>query len=458
MPSHVESPPMNRRRFLQSVAAGAAASVLPWGSLMGETSAAPARRPNILLIVADDLGYGELSCQGCKDIPTPHIDSIAAAGVRFTQGYVSAPLCSPSRAGLATGRYQQRFGHEFNPGHEAAAGFGLPRSETMLSERLKGMGYATGMVGKWHLGFKEGLTPTHRGFDEFFGFLAGAHPYIPGQGAAILRGEKPIVEKEYLTDAFAREATAFIDNHHDHPFFLYVPFNAVHSPLQSVQKYMARFPNLKDKRRIYAGMTAAMDDAVGAMLGRLRKHSLEEDTLVFFISDNGGPTPHTTSSNVPLRGFKGHVWEGGIRLPFMMQWKNHLPAGAVCREPAISLDIHPTAVAAAGKAIDPAWKLDGVNLLPYLKGENAAAPHETLYWRMGDNKYAVRHGDWKMLIEEGHPAPGLFNLAKDIGEKNDLSADKPAKLKELQGLYRAWDAQLAKPRWAAGRRKARKTL
>jgi arylsulfatase A-like enzyme len=404
-----------------------------------------ARRPNIVLIVADDLGYGELTVQGfAKDIPTPNIDAIAAHGVRFTQGYVSAPLCSPTRAGLATGRYQQRFGHEFNPGprDHASSTFGLPRTETMLAERMRSFGYATGMVGKWHLGFQPELTPPQRGFDSFFGFLGGAHAYLPGQkGASILRGNTPIVEQEYLTDAFAREAVAFVERHKAEPFFLYLPFNAVHNPLQAPEKYLTRFPGIKDqKRRTYAAMTAAMDDAVGRVMGKLDELKLTGETLVVFISDNGGPTPATSSGNGPLRGYKSQVWEGGIRIPFMMQWPGRLPAGAIYAQPVISLDLHPTIVAAIGEAISPAWKLDGVNLLPFLTGGTSGRPHQTLYWRMGE-KHAIRDGDWKVTVEP-RTAPALFNLAQDIGEKTDLSSKHPETMKALVAKYDAWSAQM----------------
>jgi arylsulfatase A-like enzyme len=423
-------------RASQAEAPAAAAAAVP----------DPARKPNIVLIVADDLGYGELTVQGFeKDIPTPNIDAIAKRGVRFTQGYVSAPLCSPTRAGLATGRYQQRFGHEFNPGPQdnARSTFGLPRSETMLAERLKTLGYATGMVGKWHLGFTHEFMPIQRGFDSFFGFLGGAHAYLPGQkGASIYRGNTPIVEKDYLTDAFAREAVAFIDQHREEPFFLYLPFNAVHAPLQAPEKYLKRFPNIADpKRRTFAAMTAAMDDAVGRVLGKLDELKLTGQTLVVFISDNGGPTPTTSSGNGPLRGFKGQIWEGGIRLPFMMQWPGRLPAARIYDQPVISLDVYPTIIAATGAAISPEWKLDGVDLMPFLTGTAGGRPHETLYWRMGQ-KHAIRDGDWKVTVEPGTP-PGLFNLANDLGEKTDLSLNNPEKMKELVAKYDAWSAQMA---------------
>jgi len=420
-------------------------------NILGPGQRSIGKKPNIILIVADDLGYGELGCQGNKEIPTPNIDSIARNGVRFTQAYVTAPLCSPSRAGLMTGRYQQRFGHEFNPGKPTnpSEDFGLPLSETLLPARLKELGYKTGMVGKWHLGSKPDFHPQKRGFDEFFGFLGGAHAYLRTDAGAdpILRGTEPVSEQEYLTDAFAREAEAFIERHHEETFFLYLPFNAVHMPLQSIQKYLDRFPHIKDeKRKTFAAMASAMDDAVGRVLKKVRKHKLEENTLLFFISDNGGPTLTTTSSNAPLRGYKAQVLEGGIRLPFMMQWKGQVRAGKVYELPVSSLDIHATALVAAGGAVTPDKKLDGADLLPFLAGKNSARPHDTLCWRMGE-KCAIRHGDWKLVKEQGEKEWSLYNLAEDKGEKENLAAKFPARIQELSGLYAAWEKQLQQPKW-----------
>ncbi|MCX8036918.1 MAG: sulfatase-like hydrolase/transferase [Candidatus Sumerlaeia bacterium] len=441
---------LTRRQFLHTSAAAAtlaATGAAPWAAPVAER---PNRKPNILVIVADDLGYRELGVQGCPDIPTPHIDSIAKNGVRFTDGYVSCPICAPTRAGLLTGRYQQRYGFETNPGPEqyAAENFGLPRSETTLAERLKAFGYATGMVGKWHVGFKPELTPPQRGFDEFFGFLGGANNYIPSRARnTIFRGNETVNEEEYLTDAFGREAVAFIEKNKDKPFFLYLPFNAVHSPLEAIEKYLARFPNISDpKRRTYAAMTAAMDDAVGRVLETLRRLNLEDNTLIFFVSDNGGPTLQTTSSNLPLRGYKAQVLEGGIRVPFLVQWKSRLPAGKVYAHPVIQLDIFPTAVAAAGETISPEWKLDGVNLLPYLTGEKQEGPHETLYWRFNQQR-ALRQGDWKLIVQTAGAKPSLYNLADDIGEANDLAGKMPDKVKELESVWQAWNAQLMAPQW-----------
>jgi arylsulfatase A-like enzyme len=366
--------------------------------------------------------------------------------------------CSPTRAGFLTGRYQQRFGHEFNPGRGADAG--LPLQEVTLADRLKAAGYATGLVGKWHLGSAPKFNPVNRGFQEFFGFLGGAHSYFPGQGAALLRGTQPVEEKEYLTDAFAREAVAFIDRHQQEPFFLYLAFNAVHTPMHATDQYLGRFPHIEDKmRRTYAAMTAAMDDAVGRVLGKLRSAGLEENTLIFFFSDNGGPTMKGTtingSRNDPLRGSKRTTLEGGIRVPFLVQWKGRLPAGKTYDQPVIALDIFPTALAAAGVEAKGDRKLDGVNLLPYLEGKDSRPPHEALYWRMGQ-QMAIRKGDWKLVRTDWEGKLSglqLYNLAEDIGEKNDLAAKYPEKVKELESAWNRWNAELAKPLWGGSAKK-----
>jgi arylsulfatase A-like enzyme len=396
-------------------------------------------RPNILVILADDLGYGELGCQGGKDVPTPHIDSLAKNGIRFTNGYVSCPVCSPSRAGLMTGRSGVRFGIELNPGFSHA--IGLPRSEKTIAEYLKAAGYATGMFGKWHLGFKPAMQPTGRGFDEYFGFLGGAHSYVDAEGDhdpanTITRNGQKVKSIDYTTDAFGREAVAFIEKHHDQPWFVYLPFNATHGPLQAPEKYTSRFPNLQGGRRTFAGMLSALDDNVGSVLAKLRELKLEDDTLIFFLSDNGAPNhADTKNSNLPLRGYKAELLEGGIREPFIIQWKGRLPAGKVDDRPIIALDILPTALAAVG--VSGAANLDGVNLLPYLTGEKDGSPHSALCWRYSGQR-AVRMGDWK-LLHMGKKTQ-LYNLAADIGEKHDLAAKEPAKVKELEAAYQAWNA------------------
>jgi len=447
--------PLLSRAWLAAILGLAAG--LPVGAVPADTP----RRPNIIILLADDLGYADVGFQGCKDIPTPNLDALAKSGVRCTNGYVSGPYCSPTRAGLLTGRYQTRFGHEFNPG--AGPEIGLPLTETTIADRFKAAGYATGLVGKWHLGGAAKFQPPKRGFDDYFGFLGGAHAYFPEKGAPIFRGTNAVEEKTYLTDAFAREAVAFIDQHKKDPFFLYLAFNAVHTPMQATDDRLKKFEAITDKtRRTYAAMTLAMDEAVGQVLDKLRAEKLEEDTLLFFFSDNGGPTmPGTTingSRNTPLRGSKRTTLEGGIRVPFVVSWKGKLPAGKVYEQPIIQLDLLPTALAAAGVEAKAEWKLDGVNLLPYLEGKNSSTPHDTLYWRFGE-QMAIRQGDWKLVrydpVADGQ-AKGkatplkLYNLSKDIGEADDLAATQPDKLKELETVWQKWNAQLARPLWGAG--------
>lgn len=395
------------------------------------------RRPNIVMIVADDLGYADLGVQGSAEIVTPNIDSIARNGIRFTQGYVTAPVCNASRAALLTGRYQQRFGVELlsNPS--------LPLSETMLSERLKPLGYATGLVGKWHLGSQAQFLPQQRGYDEFFGFLPALHSYTVWNqpGNPILRGTQAVSENTYLTDAFTREAVDFIQRKQSQPFYLYLAYNAAHSPLQATPEYLARNQHISNNnRRTFAAMMTALDDGVGKVLAKLRELNLEENTLVIFHSDNGGDPSDNTSLNTPFNGEKFQLYEGGIRVPVMLQWKGYLPAGVVNTTPVIALDMFTTAVSAAlGSRFSDA-RLDGVNLFPFLKGVETAPPHEVLYWRYGAPQYAVRAGDWKLLFLEN--TLRLYDLATDPGERTNLAETNPAKRNELKLLYDQWNAQL----------------
>jgi arylsulfatase A-like enzyme len=431
-------------------------AALAMAAVLGCVTAAHAK-PNILVIVGDDMGYADIGVHGCKDIPTPHIDSLAKNGVRCTSGYVSCPYCSPTRAGLLTGRYQNRFGHEFNPGPTPSEEFGLPLSETTLAQHLKDAGYSAGMVGKWHLGQELKFQPPSRGFQEFYGFLGGARSFFPYEGGApsinqaLFRGYEQLPENEpYTTDAFAREATAFIDRHAKDPWFLYLTFNAVHTPMHATDKYVARFKDVPDQgRRTYCGMMSAMDDAIGAVLKKLDENRLTENTLIFFVSDNGGP-PSNSSNNGQLRGHKTSTWEGGIRVPYLVQWKGTLPAGKTYDQPVIQLDIAPTALVAARGEEKTDLKFDGVNLLPYLQNKVTAPPHEALLWRFGE-QMAVRHGNYKLVKATGNDKPELYDLAADIGESKDLSNNKPEVMKDLQSRYDAWNKTLAEPRWVAPR-------
>ncbi len=418
------------------------------------------RKPNIVVILADDVGWGEFGFQGNKQIPTPNIDSIAQNGVRFTNGYVAATYCSPSRAGFLTGRYPTRFGHEFNPDvNGPRTPYGLPLTETTMADRFKALGYATCAVGKWHLGITPEFLPMRRGFEEFFGTDGNTRYFKPPNFIDSRKSDKvtPVTDEGfYTTDAFGQRATQWLGEHKDKPFFLYLPFNANHAPLQAPQKYIDRFPEIaNEKRRTFAAMMSAMDDAVGLVLAKVREMGQEENTLIFFFSDNGAPTS-TTSSNGPLRGNKMTTSEGGTRIPFSVQWKGKIPAGQTYDFPIQNLDILPTSLVAAGVAIDPAWKLDGVDLMPFLTGTNKSMPHETLYWRYGE-QWAIRKGDWKLVVSkiDGN-RQRLINLAEDISEANDLSAKNPEKVKELLEDWQAWNAQQIAPLWAPADAKAKK--
>lgn len=453
-------------------------------------------RPNVIFIVADDLGYGEPGCYGGREIPTPNLDALAAGGVRFTQGYVTASFCAPSRAALLTGRYQTRFGYENNPTGllNADPRIGLPAGERTLAERLRGVGYATGLVGKWHLGGTPAFHPLRRGFDEFFGFLHEGHTYVPppansvttwlrrtalpdgGKGRwvspdgrtiwtthmgntepdynadnPILRDSQPVYETANLTDAFTREACDFIRRHRAQPFFLYLAYNAVHSPLQAADRYLEKFRHIPDvHRRIFAALLAHLDDGVGAVLATLRETGLERDTLVVFLSDNGGPTRELTSSNAPLRGEKSTVYEGGLRVPFIVRWPARLPAGIAADVPVISMDATATALAAAGVELE-AKQRDGLDLLPLLAPAAGASPLEprTFYWRTGA-RAALRHHDWKIVRQPVRGAAAaweLYDLATDPAEQTNLVAREPARLAELVARWEAWSAEQAKPIW-----------
>jgi arylsulfatase A-like enzyme len=438
-------------------------------------------RPNILLIVGDDMGFADIGVNGCKDIPTPNLDALAAAGARCTNGYVSAPYCSPARAGMLTGRYQTRFGHEMNPGQdksnkkaskkatvgskeqdealESTGGDGLPVSETLIAKRFKDVGYATALIGKWHLGSAPQFRPQQRGFEDFYGFLGGMHGYFPDAKPLMLRGDVHEHENEYLTDAFGREASAFIDKNADKPFFLYLAFNAVHTPMNATDDRLEKFKELKDeKRRTYAAMMSAMDDNIGKVLNKVREKNLDKKTLVFFISDNGGPTMKGTtinaSRNDPFRGSKRTTLEGGIHVPFFVRWPGHVPEGKLYDKPVIQLDIVPTALAAAGITAPPSAKLDGFDLVPYLNGKEKSGPHDTLYWRFGP-QMAIRRADWK-LVRYDPAVDGkdgvvtdakLYNLKDDVGEAQDLIKSNSDKAKELQAAWDKWNELNVPPLW-----------
>jgi arylsulfatase A-like enzyme len=405
-------------------------------------------RPNIVLIVVDDLGYGDLGVHGSRQIRTPHLDALARAGVRFTNGYSSAPMCAPSRAGLLTGRDQNRFGYTGTVGpfrYQARHGIGVPRTEILLSEFLQDAGYATAAVGKWHLGVNPPFRPLARGFDAFFGHLGGAHRYFHwGHGlfGPVFRNDTAVRGSEYLTQAFTREAVVFIESHREKPFFLYLAHTAIHVPHEAPEHHIAAYATLQPKeRRVVAGMMRSLDEGIGQVLQALKAQGIEDDTLVIFLSDNGGFPP--ASSNAPFRGGKGSLLEGGIRVPFFAKWPRVLAAGQVYEPPVSALDVFPTVLAAAGLDPPPDRALDGVNLLPHLTAETAAVPHPALYWRMGD-QVAIRRGPLKLVRywrEETEPVLTeyqLFDLSQDPAETRELSRQRPKLARQLAGELESW--------------------
>jgi arylsulfatase A-like enzyme len=438
---------------------GAMAVSIPLAAAANET------KPNLVVIMTDDMGYADTGFNGCKDIPTPNIDRIARNGVRCTSGYVAYPVCGPSRAAFMTGRYGQRFGFERNPQYRTAdPNMGLPKEEKTFGEVLGPLGYKTGVVGKWHLGAHPSNHPLNRGFDSFYGHLGGGHQYFPDQlkiqdsyqakdesqsyRTWILKNHDPVPPRKYLTEEFSDAAIEFVEAHHKTPFFLYLAYNAPHGPLQATDKYLARFPNLKGKRKTYAAMVSAVDDGVGALLDKLEELELTENTLIFFLSDNGGPENHNGSDNGALRAGKGSAYEGGFRVPFAVQWKGVIPAGMTYDHPVSSLDIMGTIAELAGAETDPERPLDGVNLIPYLTGKREDAPHDAIYLRKFDGGvHTVRSGDYKWLRFQKTDSVQLYNLAEDIGEQNDLSEKNPDQIKKLEALCARWDAELIEPRF-----------
>ncbi len=413
-----------------------------------------ALRPNIVLILADDLGYGDLSVQGCTDFSTPHIDSIAAQGRRFTDAYVTGPVCAPSRAGLLSGRWQNRFGFHGNPAPHAD--WGLPVEETTLADSLKAAGYRTAVFGKWHVGEAEGYRPLERGFDEFYGFLSGKHSYWNKDDdfwGPIVEGDaKPAELNQYLTFELADRACGFIAGNwkpetlNSSPFFLYLSFNAPHAPMEAPGEYIQKARHIEPPdRRLCAAMVMALDDAVGQVLDSIQKAGIENETLVLFMSDNGAAmvegSDRNGGSNGPLRGSKAQLWEGGVRVPFFAKWPGTIPAGTVSSTPVISLDLFPTFGNLAGAEIPAA--VDGVDLMDLFSGKANDLPARGLFWKFYDTQSAARRGDMKWTRVD--QACGLFNVAQDLGECDDLRARHPEVCKDLQMRWQKWNKKNAPP-------------
>jgi len=403
-------------------------------------------RPNIMVLYVDDMGYLP-GFTGGTLLETPNMDALASSGMVFTDGYVSSPICGPSRVGLMTGRYQARTGHDANsrkPGCE------LLLSETTMAQRMKALGYKTGIIGKWHLGMTdERFFPTSRGFDFFIG-----HEGNVNEGSSLYyRGLEKIGEIDshpITSELWASEACTFMEENRSEPFFLYVAFNAVHTPHAAGKAAMEEFAGMEKKRvGTYAAMARELDDAIGRIMGKMKSLGLEENTLVFFISDNGKAFSGGYPDDV-LRGRKWYVFEGGIRVPYVVSWKGRIPAGTRTSTPVIQLDVLPTAIEVAGAQVDPKWELDGVSLLPLLTGKTDTIDR-ALYWRFG-TQYAIRQGQWKLVKAlEDQKRPFLIDLSSDIGEQNDLTGAHPEKAMELQEKWDEWNRGMQPPRWTDGR-------
>jgi arylsulfatase A len=431
---------------------------------LAQPTLAADRPPNIVFVLVDDMGYGDLSCMGARDIRTPHIDRLATQGVKFTDFYANAPVCSPTRCGFITGRWQQRVGFEWALGYTAERrrlidgqwqsvdhmhqGIGLPASQPSIAKMLKQAGYATGAFGKWHLGYDDEFNPLQHGFDEYFGELLGhadyyRHVYYDGTYALRDGLELPKVEG-YLTDLINERAAAFVDKHADRPFFLYVPHLAVHAPFQPPGRPDPKVTpaNMHDgSREIYKAMLERVDQGVGMIQQRLEAHGLTGNTLFVLSSDNGG---ERWSSNLPLFHHKATLWEGGIRVPCLMRWPDKLPAGLVTAQPGITMDLTATFVAAAGASPPSGYQFDGVNLIPLLSADNQLTTERTFCWRIARSNRsmrAIRHGKWK-YIDDGGTMDLLFDLQADIGERNNLCYQHHSIVEELKQLLSKWEAEM----------------
>jgi arylsulfatase A-like enzyme len=423
------------------------------------SAATSSRPPNLVVILTDDQGYADISFNPHhpKEVATPHLDALAREGVFFSQGYITGNVCSPTRAGLLTGRYQQRAG-VYTAGE---GGSGMAQSEKILPRFLKPSGYITGAFGKWHLGLTLDHSPVGRGFDEWYGFLGrGGHDYFDlankdPEGHPMYRNGKVIKDEGYLTTRLTEEAVSFIRQHKAQPFAVYLAYNAVHAPAQAPAEDIARirrqFPDLPENRVILMAMLYHLDLGIGRVVSTLKQEGVWDNTLLFFLTDNGGSRA-MAANNAPLRGFKQENYEGGIRTPFVVSWPNRFKGGRTIDTPITSLDILPTALDAAGIAMPTDKPFDGKSLLPLLAGETKQL-HQTLYWSEGgEGGWAIRSGDWKIAVERRQTKRSLFNLAADPAEKNDLSNQHPEKLAELTKLYNTWLDEMAEPLSGAPKR------
>ena len=427
-------------------------------------AAAPAVRsaqPNIVLLYADDAGWVDFGFQdqAAPDLAslTPHIDHIASEGVICTRAYMSGVICSPSRAGMLTGRYQQRFGHENNipPGYMDG---GMDLEQRTIADRLGDLGYTTGLVGKWHLGYPRSYRPRARGFDEFYGLLQGSRGYYPIRNVTphrvIQRNGEPLPEEGYVTDRFGDAACEFIRSNRDRPFFLFVSFTAPHGPMhprKSDEAMLAELGIESQRRRHYVGMVHALDQNVGRIMEALRENGLDGNTLVIFTNDNGGK-PLTGASNGPLRGGKVGMYEGGTRVPMAFRWPGRLPAGKRIDTPGIGLDFMPTFVTISGGDLGEIPH-DGCDLMPLLSGAGGFDGDRALFWRHAgpQGEIAMLDDPWKLVWRRRRDEPpALYDLSRDSGESTDLSETEPERLAAMLEAVAQWESELEEPRWGPG--------
>jgi arylsulfatase A-like enzyme len=430
------------------------------------------KRPNILVILTDDMGYADVGFNGSPDIRTPSLDQLASDGVVLTSAYNAHPFCGPSRAGIMTGRYPHKFGSQFNlPTSNRSGGLGVPTSEVFISKVLQDAGYRTGAIGKWHLGEEEEFHPNNRGFDEFYGFLNGGHDYFPkkykpqyerqrkqGLNHSIFhylrpfeRNGKEEEETEYVTDGLSREAVSFIKksaSDEDQPFFLYLAYNAPHSPMQAKEEDMAQFSEIKDKKRkVYAGMVYAVDRGVNKIVKALKETGQYDNTLIVFFSDNGGK-PNLGANNHPLRGRKGSVLEGGYRTPMFFHWPEQVPEGQTFTHPISTLDLYPTFAKIAGAKIPQHKKLDGKDIMQGLITGTNPRPGEMIYavrHRNGYSEAAARRDNWK-IVNTGKTWQ-LFDVANDSSESKDMSSKHPLIVREMVAEMELWSWTNPQPLW-----------
>lgn len=421
------------------------------------TSAKVISKPNIIVILSDDAGYKDFGFTGSKEFKTPNLDKLATQGTVFTNAYVASSVCGPSRAGLLTGKYPQRYGflHNNVPGCvDKKAGLygrnmGLPLNQKTIADYLKSAGYTSMIVGKWHQGHAMRFHPLNRGFDEFYGFLGGARNYFATQKVSeehrLWHNMDTLPEPEtYLTDLFAEKSCDFIKSNRRKPFFLFLSFNAVHSPYQAKERDIKKFSQISKQRRTLAAMTWSMDEAIGKVLSQVKKSGIEENTIIIFLNDNGGVS-YYGADNSPFSGCKSTYLEGGIRVPFIIKWPKKLASNSTYKYPITLMDILPTMLSAAGVNYKSEL-FDGVDILPYLTSENYEKPHKTLYWK-GDGPFsAMREDNWK-LIKMPDRLPELYNLDNDSSEINNLANDYPEITKRLLKKLYDWEFKMAQPRW-----------